>query len=195
MLNKSNHSKPMLRLRFQAAALFNCMFAVLATVTLLGIVFLTRPKQPMHNVPPSWWIPISCIFIPGLVATQSLTWRTFRNGKTLSPLEIVKTHRSPPASIRPLLSCFWFSNYVITFVILISLYKPDQNRGFETSSLLLATIISSFISTTANTFLLLFTRSISDSDELIQRVWLGRHAFTLAVAAVGILYYYVLNQQ
>ena len=182
----------MQRIRFQAAALFNCMFAALATVTLLGIVFLTRPKQTMHNVPPSWWIPISCILIPGLVTIQILTWLALRNGKTLSPLEIASMHKLPPKAVRPLLSCFWFSNYVVIFVILISLYKPDPNRGFEIASLVLATVISSFITTTANTCLLLFTQTVSDSEWLSQKVWTGRHLFTLAVAAAGVLYYYVV---
>ena len=181
-----------LRFRFNAAAIFNCMFAILVTVTLLGIIFVTRPRQPMHNVPPSWWIPIACIYIPGLTAAQVFTWRARKAGKALSPMEIALTYRVPTRRYNPLLCCFWFSNYLITFVILISFYKPDPNRGFEIGAFILVTVISSFITTIANIFLMLLTRSISDNEWLTQTIWKGRHIFTLAIALLGIIYYHVL---
>ena len=146
----------------------------------------------MHNAPPSWWIPIACVYIPGLTATQVLTWRVRKAGKILSPIEIAAAFTIPSKAYRPLFCCFWFLNYVITFVILISFYKPDPNRGFDVGSCILVTIISSFVTTTANIFLMLLTRSISESEWLTQTIWKGRHIFTLAIALAAILYYSAL---
>lgn len=70
--------------------LFNTMFAMLSTVTLLGIIFITRPQQPMHDIPPHWWIPLAVVMIPGQLYAQYLSWNTVLRFRTPSPLEIAK---------------------------------------------------------------------------------------------------------
>lgn len=177
------------RFRFLAAAWFNLGFALLATVTLLGIIFITQPKAPMHNVPPGWWIPIACLMIPGLWASQLFTWRTVRKKTTPSPLEISAQHRIPSTTFRPLLASFWFSNYVIQFVILVSLYKPDPNRQFEIAGFLVVLLVTFFLTTIANTYLMLFTRNFTTSEWIIHKIWKVRHCFTVLIALVGIVYY------
>ena len=182
------------KFRFYSAACFNLMFTVLATVTLLGIIFITRPKVAMHNIPPSWWIPVALVMLPGLIASQLFTYRAvFREREIPTPLQVAATYRVPPAPARQLTSLFWFGNYLISFVILVSLYKPDANRNIDLGALALVAVISFFLSTAANIYLMLFTRTISDNELLHQVVWRGRHVFTLAIALVGFVYYFVLG--
>ena len=166
------------------------MFTVLATVTLLGIVIITRPKVAMHNIPPSWWIPIAVVMIPGLVASQVFTFRAILKRKVPSPNEIAATHIIPSSKFRPITVFFWFSNYLISFVILVSLYKPGANGQFQFEGFFVAIVISSFLSTMANIYLMLLTRTISDNEIVRKSMWQGRHLITLSIAIVGIAYYY-----
>src|SRR5262245_17416086 len=59
-----------------ATVIFNTFFAALAIITLCGIVFITKPKQVMHDLPPWAWSPLLIVMAPAQIYSQVLAWRT-----------------------------------------------------------------------------------------------------------------------
>ena len=49
------------------AVLFNTGFTILAIVTLCGIVFITKPKQVMHDIRPEMWLPLLIVVAPAQI--------------------------------------------------------------------------------------------------------------------------------
>ena len=56
-----------------AAVLFNTAFSVLAIVTLCGIVFVTKPQDVMHDIPPDGWLPLLILMAPAQIYAQFLS--------------------------------------------------------------------------------------------------------------------------
>ena len=63
------------------AVVFNTGFAILAVVTLCGIVFITRPKVVMHDIPPQMWLPLLIVMAPCQIYAQFLSWATVLSGQ------------------------------------------------------------------------------------------------------------------
>lgn len=174
---------------YYAAAIFNAMFAVLASVTLVGIVFITRPQQPMHNVPPSWWIPLAVIIIPAQLASQYFTWYTVWRGDTPSPLAISRNCPAMPSIIRPLVAIVWAANFLIGFIIVVSLYKPAPGQNLDWTVLPLLVFITFSLTCCANVFLMLFARTATDNENWIDLAWKFRIVIDIAIAIAAIVYY------
>ena len=49
------------------AVLFNTGFAIVAIATLCGIVFITKPKGVMHDIPPWMWLPLLIVMAPARI--------------------------------------------------------------------------------------------------------------------------------
>ncbi|MDB4778023.1 hypothetical protein OAG68_01040 [bacterium] len=174
---------------YYAAVLFNTMFAILSSVTLIGIVFITQPQQVMHDIPPSWWIPIMLIMIPTQFISQYLTWKTVFRGEIPSPLAISKNQPDILPLFRPAIAFVWFANFLIGFVIVVSLYKPGpgQNLGLGISLFIL--FITFALTTFMNVYLMLLVRTLTAKQETIQLIWHLRIVIDVAVAIVAIAYY------
>lgn len=172
-----------------AAVLFNTMFAILSTVTLLGIVLITKPQQVMHNVPPSWWIPLTLVMVPSQLLCQYLTWKTVFRKEVPSPLVISQNQGTPPALLRPLLAFLWASNFLIGFVIVVSLYKPNPGNNVGWGVLLLIAFITFSLTTIANVYWMLLVRTVTASEKLIKWGWHFRIVVDLAITITAVVYY------
>ena len=160
---------------YYLAAFFNTIFAVLSTVTLIGIVFITQPQQVMHNVPPSWWIPIMLVMVPSQCLCQFLTWKTIFKRQIPSPKNIAENQFDPPTLLRPVLVVFWSANFLIGFVIGVSLFKPAPGNPINMPILLLLAIVTFALSTFTNVYLMLLARSLSSI----------RHRLDMAISILG----------
>ena len=177
---------------YYAAVLFNTMFAILSTVTLLGIVFITRPKQVLHNVPPEWWIPLLVIMMPSQGYCQFLTWRTVFTRDTPSPLEIARSQKTPKLFFRFPLAFLWAANFLIGFVIVVSLYKPAPGNNGGMTGMLFVGCITFGLSCFANVYLMLFVRAASSSDATLRKVWDFRLVIDVAIAFTAVAYYRIV---
>ncbi|GEM_PF-1564223 len=174
---------------YYAAATFNAMFAALASVTLIGIVFITRPQQSMHSIPPSWWIPLAVIIIPAQLTSQCLTWFTVWRGDTPSPLAISRNCPALPSFIRPVIAIAWAANFLIGFIIVVSLYKPAPGQNLGWAGLPLLAFITFSLTSCANVFLMLFARTATDNEDLINLTWDFRLVIDIVIAITAIIYY------
>ncbi len=177
---------------YYLAAFFNTMFAVLSTVTLIGIVFITQPQQVMHNVPPSWWIPIMLVMVPSQCLCQFLTWKTIFKRQIPSPKNIAENQFDPPTLLRPVLVVFWSANFLIGFVIGVSLFKPAPGNPINMPILLLLAIVTFALSTFTNVYLMLLARSLSSNQFVIDWTWRFRYLVNAMVAITAIAYYKIV---
>ena len=156
---------------FYAAVLFNTMFAILSSVTLLGIVFITKPKQVLHNVPPEWWVPLMVLMILSQTYCQFLTWRTVLGRNIPSPLEIANGVKAPVWLFRYPLAILWVAFFLIGFAIVVSLYEPPPgNRAGWTGVLLMAFIVFALTSF-ANVYPMLLVKTMTADDAILKKVW------------------------
>lgn len=174
---------------YYAAVLFNTMFAALCTVTLLGIVFITKPQQVMHNVPPEWWIPLTLIIVPAQLYCQYLIWRTVFRKQVPSPLAIAQNLVTPPTFLRPPLAMLWAANFLIGFVIVVSLFKPNPGRNIEWPLVLLIAFITFSLTTIANVYWMLLIRTITDNKKLLMLAWHFRYVVDITITVTAVIYY------
>lgn len=174
---------------YYAAVLFNTMFAVLSTVTLLGMVFITRPQQVLHNVPPEWWIPLTLIIVPSQVICQFLTWKTVFKKEIPTPVAIARHQKTPPQYLRLPLASLWLANFLIGFVIVVSLFKPDPRVNVGTALMLFVAFITFSLTTVANVYLMLFVRTATSNEKWMASVWRFRLVIDLAIAMTAVIYY------
>ena len=177
---------------FYFAAIFNTMFAILSTVTLCGIVFITRPQQVMHNVPPDWWIPIMIVMVPAQCLCQYLTWKTIFKRQVPSPKQIAENQFDPPKLLRPILSFLWAANFLIGFVIVVSLYKPAQGAPITTATILVVALVTFALTTFTNVYLMLLARSFTTNEFLINWTWRFRYLIDVVIALTAVIYYKML---
>jgi hypothetical protein len=174
---------------YYAAVFFNTLFAILSSVTLIGIVFITQPQQVMHNIPPDWWLPIMLIMVPSQVVAQYLTWKTVFRGEVPSPPAISRHQPAIPDLFRPLVAFVWAANFLIGFVIVVSLYKPNPGQNLGLAFFVILALITYALTTFANVFLMLLARTLTTSEELIERIWNVRILIDAAAAIVAVVYY------
>lgn len=177
------------KLGYFAALLFNTMFAVLSTVTLLGIVLITRPQQVMHNVPPSWWIPLTLVMVPAQLYCQYLTLSTVFGKEVPTPLAISKRMGKPPALFRPLIGFLWGVNFLIGVAIVVSLYKPVQGQNVGWVMMLLLSFIVFSLTSCANVYWMLFIRTLTSNEKTIMLAWHCRFLVDLVITVTAIIYY------
>ncbi len=174
---------------YHAAVLFNTMFAILSSVTLIGIVFITRPQQVMHNIPPSWWLPIMLIMVPSQFGAQYLTWKTVCCREIPTPFAISKNQPAIPSLFRPAVAFAWAANFLIGLVIVVSLYKPAPGQNLGLGFVLLLAFITFALTTFANVFLMLLARTLTANEKLIELIWDFRIVIDAAIVIVAIIYY------
>jgi hypothetical protein len=172
-----------------AAVLFNTMFAILSTVTLVGIVFVTRPQQVLHNIPPNWWFPLMLIMVPSQAACQYLTWKTIFNREVPSPLEISRNQPALPTFLRAPVALLWATNFLIGFIISVSLYKPNPGKNAGFGLLILVAFITFALTTAANVYLMLLARTTTSNQSLIQLTWRFRIVIDVVIAVTAVIYY------
>jgi hypothetical protein len=181
--------QPFRNIGYYAAVLFNTMFAILSTVTLVGIVFVTRPQQVLHNVPPNWWIPLMLIMVPSQAACQYLTWKTIFSREVPSPLDISRNQPALPTLLRTPVALLWAANFLIGFVIAVSLYKPNPGKNIELDVLILVAFITFALTTAANVYLMLFARTATSNEKVIHLTWRFRIVIDVVIAVTAIVYY------
>lgn len=181
--------QPMRNMVYYAAVLFNAMFAMLLTVTLLGIIFITRPQKPMHDISPEWWIPIAITMIPAQAFCQYLTWKTVFNGEVPSPLAISAKQGMPQLWLRLPLSFIWAANFLIGFAIVVSLFEPVPGNQPGPILLVLLAFVAFSLNTITFVYWMLFVRTITSSEELIKLAWFLRHAIGVAISLTAVIYY------
>lgn len=175
-----------------AAAVFNTMFAGLASVTLVGIVFITQPKQVMHNVHPDLWLPLMLLMVPAQIWCQFMTWRTAFQCGIPSPWEIARRQQPPTMLLRLPLSVMWTLNFLIGFAIVVSLYKPAPGANAGWPGVLLVGFITFALTRFANVYLLLAVRAITADNALLRRVSDWSLLVDAAIAITGMVYYRLL---
>jgi hypothetical protein len=171
-----------------AAVVFNAGFSILAIVTLCGIVFITRPKQVMHEISPEMWLPLLIIMAPAQLYSQFLAWSTIFSGRPPTGPAIALRQAPIPSAFRLLVAIWWLLNFAIGFAIVVSLGKPG-GRPVNAAALFIVAPIAFWLSFAANVYLLLAVRTLTTSEEPLNRVWRWRIAIDLAMTAVTVLYY------
>ena len=171
------------------AAVFNAVFSLLVTCTLLGIVFITRPQEVMHDIPPSWWIPLALIIIPAQIMAQTVTWYTVWHREVPTPLAISRRFPRLPSMVRPLFSLAWAANFLIGFAIVVSLHKPGPSQEPDWWLLPLVLFIAFSLTSLANVYLMLFARSASSSEGFASAIWRYRYIIDILISVVAVLYY------
>ncbi len=174
------------------AAVFNTMFAGVASITLIGIVFITRPKQVMHNVHPDAWLPLMLIMIPAQVWCQVLTWRTAFTRGIPSPWEIARRLQPPRMLFRFPLCVMWTVNFLIGFAIVVSLYKPAPGKNVGWVGILIVGFVTFALTRFANVYLLLAVRAVTADNALLRRVSDWSVLVDVAIAVTGMVYYRLL---
>jgi hypothetical protein len=171
-----------------AAVVFNAGFSILAIVTLCGIVFITRPKQVMHEISPEMWLPLLIVMAPAQIYSQFLAWSTIFSGRPPTGPAIAMRQAPIPSALRLLVATWWLLNFAIGFAIVVSLGKPP-GRPVHAVALFIVAAIAFWLSFAANVYLLLAVRTLTTSEEPLNRVWRWRIAIDLAMTAVAVLYY------
>jgi hypothetical protein len=103
------------------AVVFNTGFAVLAIVTLCGIVFVTKPKGVMHDIPPEMWLPLLLVMAPAQTYAQFLSWSTIFAGKAPTGPAIALRQMKIPGLWKPAVALLWLCNFCVGFGIVVSL--------------------------------------------------------------------------
>ena len=172
------------------AVLFNTGFAILAIVTLGGIVFITKPNQVMHDIPPEMWLPLLVVMAPAQIYAQLLSWSTIFAGKAPTGPAIAVRQMKIPGLLKPAVALVWLCNFCIGFGIVVSLSKPHGAHP-ETSLALvmLVTIIAFWLAFAANVYLLLAVRTLTLNEYVLHRVWRYRLWIDLAMVVFATIYY------
>lgn len=174
-----------------SAIVFNSCFAVLAVVTLCGIVFITRPKAVLHDVQPSHWLPLLIVMAPAQAYAQFLSWSTVCAGQNPTGPAIASRQRTFPWVLRPFVAVVWLCNFCIGFAIVVSLSKPNPgNPPGEGAALIL--VLGSWLAFAAVVYLLLAIRTLTPNPEHLRRVWAARTVIALAMGIFGAVYYELL---
>ena len=172
------------------AVLFNTGFAVLAIVTLCGIVFITKPNKVMHDIPPDMWLPLLIVMAPAQVYAQFLSWSTVRDGQIPTGSAIASRQMRIPAFLKTVVALVWFCNFCIGFGIVVSLSKPHGgNVGPSIGEVVLILILTSWLAFAANVYLCLAIRTCTADPSALDRVWRLRVWLGLAMGVSGALYY------
>lgn len=172
------------------AVLFNTGFAILAIVTLYGIVFITKPKVVMHDIPPWMWLPLLIIIAPAQVYAKCLSWLTIFAGQAPSGPAIAVRQKKIPRLLKPVVALLWLCNFCIGVGIVASLSKPHPgNPASPLAMVVLVAAITFWLAFAANIYLLLAVRTLTLNELVLHRVWKARLWIDLAMTVLGMIYY------
>ena len=172
-----------------ATVLFNTGFAILAIVTLGGIVFITRPQQVMHDVPPWMWLPLLIVMAPAQTYSQFLAWATIFSGQLPTGPAIALRQPTVPSTFRLLVGVMWLLNFLIGAAIVGSLAKPVPGRGIVMAEIVLVGLLTFWLTFAANVYLLLAIRTARRDEALLDCIWRWRIAIDIVIAVGAIVYY------
>jgi hypothetical protein len=170
---------------------FNTGFAALTIITLCGIIFITKPKQVMHDIPPWAWLPLLIIIAPAQVYSLFLAWRIIGAGGTPTGPAIADAQMPYPDLLRPFIALAWTVNFVLGCGIVVSLSKP-QGRPLALADVLILAVLSFWLTFAANVYLLLAVKALTDDKEMLQLVWRRRLIIDVAIVIFAAVYYHVL---
>ena len=172
------------------AVLFNTGFAILAIVTLCGIVFITKPKQVMHDIRPEMWLPLLFVMAPAQIYAQFLSWSTILAGIAPTGPAIAVRQMKIPGALKPTVALVWLCNFCIGFGIVVSLSKPHPgNPAPPIAAVMIVTAIAFWLAFAANVYLLLAIRTLTLNENVLRRVWRFRLWIDLAMILFAIIYY------
>jgi hypothetical protein len=172
------------------AVLFNTGFAILAIITLCGIVFVTKPKGVMHDISPEMWLPLLIVMVPAQIYAQFLSWSTVFAGQIPTGLAIASRQVEIPGFLKPLVSLVWLCNFCIGFAIVVSLSKPHPGKPPPSVTVVsLVMIVGSWLAFAAIVYLLLAFRTCTQNEYVLHRIWNLRIWIGLTMGACGAIYY------
>jgi hypothetical protein len=172
------------------AVLFNAGFAILVIVTLSGIVFVTKPKVVMHDIPPWMWLPLLIVMTPAQIYGQFLSWTTIFMGKAPSGPAIAIRQRKIPDLLKPAVALLWLCNFCVGFGIVMSLSKPHPgNPAPSIAAVVIVMMIAFWLAFAANVYLLLAIRTLTLNENVLNRVWKYRLWIDLVMVVCGTIYY------
>jgi len=173
------------------AVLFNTGFAILVIVTLCGIVFITKPKVVMHDIPPGAWFPLLIVMAPAQIYAQFLSWSTVFAGRIPTGPAIASRQMRIPGLIKPIVALLWLCNFFIGFAIVVSLGKPHPgNPPPSLAAMVFIAMLGSWLGFAANVFLLLAVRTCTPKEDVLHRVWGLRFWIALAMGVCAVIYYH-----
>jgi hypothetical protein len=172
------------------AVLFNTGFAILAIVTLCGIVFITKPKVVMHDISPEMWLPLLVVMAPAQIYAQFLSWSTVFAGQIPTGPAIVLGQMKIPGFLKPIVALLWLCNFCVGFGIVVSLSKPHPgNPPPSFADVLLILILASWLAFAAIVYLLLAIKTYTPNENVLHRVWSFRFLIGLAMGVFAAIYY------
>lgn len=172
------------------AVLFNTGFAILAIVTLCGIVFITKPKVVMHDISPAMWLPLLVVMAPAQIYAQLLSWSTVFAGRIPTGPAISLRQMKIPGPLKPVVAFLWLCNFCVGFGIVVSLSKPRAgNPPPSLATAVLILILGAWLVFAANVYLLLAIRTCTPNENVLHRVWRLRLWIGLAMGLFGAVYY------
>lgn len=172
------------------AVLFNTGFTILAVVTLCGIVFITKPKNVMHDIPPWMWLPLLIIMAPAQIYAQLLSWSVIFAGKTPTGPAIALRQWRIPGFLKPIVALIWLCNFCIGVGIVVSLSKPHPGQPAPpTAAIGIVVVLAFLLAFAANVYLMLAVRTLTEDEYVLHRVWRYRSWIDLSMAVLAIVYY------
>jgi hypothetical protein len=175
-----------------SAVMFNTGFAVLAIVTLCGIVFITKPKNVMHEIQPWMWLPLLIIMAPAQIYAQFLSWSTIFSRILPSGPAIAMRQRKIPHLLKTSVALIWLCNFCIGVGIVVSLSKPHPgNPAPPFAAVVLVMMIAFWLVFAANVYLLLAIRTLTLNEFVLHRVWKYRCWIDLTIILFGMIYYHL----
>ena len=173
-----------------SAAMFNTCFALLVIVTLGGIVFITRPQQVMHGLPPVAWLPLLVIMSPALIYSQWLTWKTIAARQLPTGPAVASRHVAIPFLLRPFVATIWAWNFAIGCAIVIGLFEPEQpGQAPTTAETIFLELLALLLTVPANIYLALMVRTLTDNRFLLETVWRFRIMLDIILTGAVLVYY------
>ena len=173
-----------------SAVLFNTGFAILAIVTLCGIVFITQPKQVMHDISPWMWLPLLIVMAPAQIYAQVLSWSAIIAENPPAGRAIALRSRRIPEVVKLPVAVLWLCNFGIGVGIVVSLSKPHPGNPVppvvEVGLLMILAFLLAFA---ANVYLLMAIRTLTSNENVLYRVWRYRVWIDLAIAVFAAAYY------
>ena len=172
------------------AVLFNTGFAILAIVTLCGIVFITKPKGVMHDLPPWAWLPLLIVMAPAQTYAQILSWSAILAGEAPTGPAIALRQWRTSGLLKFPVALLWLCNFFIGFGIVVSLSKPHPGQPAPpTAAVVIVAVVAFFLAFAANVYLLLAIRTLTPNEKVLHRVWRFRVWIDLAMAVFAAVYY------
>lgn len=168
---------------------FNTFFAALTIITLLGIVFITKPKHVMHEIPPWAWLPLLIVMAPAQVYSQVLAWRKIAAKLVPTPLAIAESQIRFPALLRPCIAIVWLINFVLGVGIVVSLSRPQPGVPIGPIEILVIALLSFWLSFAANVYLLLAIKTMTDNKRILRSIARRRLLIDVAITILAIVYY------